>query len=398
MLFGVAGGLGRYFGIDPVIVRIAFGVSVFIGGLGILAYLALAIFVPSGEGDDVGRAYYQRSRWLGVAAGIGIALLAIPALGAGLFWDGGGWGPWGLIWIAVAAAVGFGIYTLVRGDGERRRTSTSGSQIVGTILLTLLVLIGFPVIALVAAFVSAIGHGVLAAVVVGVLGLGLLIASFFGGARWLIIPAVALATGVGIAAAADLEFPSSIGEREYRPAEVSSIPAGGYEIGIGRLLVDLRDLEWDADEVVSLDVEAGIGQVDIVVPETVCVAAATHAGAGELVVTGERNDGYDVDSNRNVGATATPRLELDGEIDLGQLRVINDDEADVDGDLRHFGPGPRGYRIDADEQRQAAAAACAPQQVDQSVTDDAAVPGDSAGEPRAGSADGGTGKDDAGKN
>ncbi len=381
MVFGVAGGLGRYFGIDPVIVRIAFGVSVFLGGIGILVYLALAVFVPSGEGDNVGSAYYQRSRWLGVAAGIGLALLAIPALGAGLFWDEGwGWGPWGLIWVAIAAAFGFGLYTLVRGGGDRGEATTSGSRIVATVFLTLFVLVVFPALVLAATFVSAIGHGVAAAVVVGVLGLGLLVASFFGGARWLIIPAVALATGVGIAAAADLEFPASIGEREYRPAAVSSIPADGYEIGIGHLLVDLRDIEWGENEVVSLDVEAGIGQVEVLVPESVCVAAVTHAGAGELAVTGERNDGYDVDSNRNVGATSTPRLELNGEIDLGQLQVINDDEADLEGDFRHFGPGPRGYRLDEDEQRHAAAAACASRPMDETGID------------------GGTGKDDAPEN
>ncbi len=34
MIAGVAGGLGRYFNVDPVIVRIAFAISVFFGGLG----------------------------------------------------------------------------------------------------------------------------------------------------------------------------------------------------------------------------------------------------------------------------------------------------------------------------------------------------------------------------
>ena len=47
MIAGVAGGLGRYFNIDPVIVRIAFAISVLIGGLGVLAYVALALFVPT---------------------------------------------------------------------------------------------------------------------------------------------------------------------------------------------------------------------------------------------------------------------------------------------------------------------------------------------------------------
>jgi phage shock protein PspC (stress-responsive transcriptional regulator) len=44
---GVASGLGRYFGVDPILFRIGFVVATFIGGVGILAYLALLAFVPS---------------------------------------------------------------------------------------------------------------------------------------------------------------------------------------------------------------------------------------------------------------------------------------------------------------------------------------------------------------
>ena len=41
VLGGVAGGLGRYFGIDPVLVRIAFGLSIFVGGVGVVVYLVM---------------------------------------------------------------------------------------------------------------------------------------------------------------------------------------------------------------------------------------------------------------------------------------------------------------------------------------------------------------------
>src|SRR5947207_15282892 len=58
MLAGVAGGLGRYFAVDPVIFRIGFAVSVFFGGLGLLAYVALALFVPDDEGQ-IGRASWR---------------------------------------------------------------------------------------------------------------------------------------------------------------------------------------------------------------------------------------------------------------------------------------------------------------------------------------------------
>lgn len=46
MVFGVCGGLGSYFDIDPVLIRVIFVLSIFFGGIGILAYIILAIVVP----------------------------------------------------------------------------------------------------------------------------------------------------------------------------------------------------------------------------------------------------------------------------------------------------------------------------------------------------------------
>ncbi len=47
MIFGVCGGLGEYFGIDPIIFRGLFLLLVFGGGAGILVYLILAIVIPN---------------------------------------------------------------------------------------------------------------------------------------------------------------------------------------------------------------------------------------------------------------------------------------------------------------------------------------------------------------
>ncbi len=46
MLGGVAAGLAEYFDIDPTLVRIAFVITLFLGGTGVLAYLILWIVVP----------------------------------------------------------------------------------------------------------------------------------------------------------------------------------------------------------------------------------------------------------------------------------------------------------------------------------------------------------------
>jgi phage shock protein C len=46
VLWGVCGGLAKYFNTDPVIVRVIFVVTIFFGGLGIIAYIIMAIVVP----------------------------------------------------------------------------------------------------------------------------------------------------------------------------------------------------------------------------------------------------------------------------------------------------------------------------------------------------------------
>lgn len=46
ILGGVCGGLGEYFGIDPVIVRLAWAFFAFMGGSGILAYFIAWLIIP----------------------------------------------------------------------------------------------------------------------------------------------------------------------------------------------------------------------------------------------------------------------------------------------------------------------------------------------------------------
>jgi phage shock protein C len=46
MIGGVAGGIARYFNIDPVIVRLVFALSVFAGGVSPLIYLVLWLVMP----------------------------------------------------------------------------------------------------------------------------------------------------------------------------------------------------------------------------------------------------------------------------------------------------------------------------------------------------------------
>ena len=52
VLFGVCGGLGKYFGIDPVIFRILFVIFFFIDGAGLIAYLIMILIIPNEKGIE----------------------------------------------------------------------------------------------------------------------------------------------------------------------------------------------------------------------------------------------------------------------------------------------------------------------------------------------------------
>jgi len=51
---GVAGGLARHLGVDPVLVRVGFAVSTLFSGAGLLAYLVMLAFVPTDDAAPAG--------------------------------------------------------------------------------------------------------------------------------------------------------------------------------------------------------------------------------------------------------------------------------------------------------------------------------------------------------
>ena len=51
MLFGVCGGLGEYFGVDPTLVRLVFVLLALVDGIGIVLYIILAIIMPREDSD-----------------------------------------------------------------------------------------------------------------------------------------------------------------------------------------------------------------------------------------------------------------------------------------------------------------------------------------------------------
>lgn len=108
MIAGVCGGLGHYFNIDPVIVRLVFLVLLF-SGPGILAYLVLAVVVPErplGEPEPAITSTItvgNGREWVALALIAGGLLIMASNLRVLQFID------WNLIWPAVLILTGVAI-------------------------------------------------------------------------------------------------------------------------------------------------------------------------------------------------------------------------------------------------------------------------------------------------
>ena len=257
MIAGVGGGLGRYFRVDPIIFRIGLVALTFFGGVGFFIYAAMYLFVPA-EGS---------SR---------------PPLGVRFF------------------------------HGDRHVWKVVG--------LFLLVVAGSTLAALASFWATGTGSGAYVAAAVVVLGLALAAAAFRGGARWLILPALAVALPAGAAAAADVDLHGGVGERHYRPHSLQEL-RGEYRLGVGEMVVDLRDVRFEPGDR-ELDLKLGTGQIELIVPDGVCVATKARVGAGYVGGLDRDSGGLDVDwEDAPVAARGVPRLVVDADVGMGAFMV-----------------------------------------------------------------------------
>jgi phage shock protein PspC (stress-responsive transcriptional regulator) len=272
MLWGVAGGLAEHIGFNPLVVRAAFVLITLFGGAGLLAYLVLAVALPEddGSGQPVDESVWAR---------LGKVMLVCI-----------------LVAIALVMAVGM---------------------------------------AVVSAWVTATGHGTVIAVAVIAIGLGLVAAAFATDVRRratppLLVLALVLGIPAGAIAAADIKFDNSVGERNYTPKVVADIPADGYKLGTGQLNVDLRRLAWAPGQAIAASAHLGMGQMIVSVPSNVCVVGHATGKAGELIVAGDVSHGIDPEVDKGTPTSNAPRLNLDADIQLGQMIVTDEDPDEVD--------------------------------------------------------------------
>jgi hypothetical protein len=179
---------------------------------------------------------------------------------------------------------------------------------------------------------------VVIAVLAVVAGLALVAAGFFGGARWLIVPALALVIPLGVVAAADLDFEGGVGDRYFKPASAAEVQ-DRYELGLGELDLDLRDVDLPPGRTdVALDV--GFGAVTVYVPDDLCVTSDFQAGMGSIDLLGRHHEGLDVAVAAGAGAPAgEPELHLDADVAIGELKVATAERFTDRSDAEWFASG-----------------------------------------------------------
>jgi phage shock protein PspC (stress-responsive transcriptional regulator) len=69
---GVCGGLGEYFNIDPILIRLIFVLLALIGGHGILLYIILMIVIPNAPGEAVPALRREKIREFAAGVGAGV--------------------------------------------------------------------------------------------------------------------------------------------------------------------------------------------------------------------------------------------------------------------------------------------------------------------------------------
>jgi phage shock protein PspC (stress-responsive transcriptional regulator) len=381
---GVCGGVAEYFGIDPIILRILIAVLTLFGGSGLLIYAAAWLLLPD-EGQPMSEIQKLLDRnGQARASSIVLATLVVIGLIVALgsivgrdWWLGSGPDVWPLL---IVGGIGFAIWysrrtpqppgstppappvpqtppapyaatypppaaappaasyavpdpdpylppvpvatvATLTAPKPRRRRSVLGPLTLSVATIAAGVMLPFVVsgrwhLHAVAFF----------AVLLLVVGLGLVVGSFYGRSRGLIVWGVLLTLITAVAGAVPAIDSKSTGDVTWKPTSASSVPADGYRWAAGNATLDLTALPPASTQSTAVEAQLGAGTLVVIVPPGARVILDAHVGLGSIhLPNGSRRDGFGAryvggfDPLPGAANAGTLRLHL--EIGAGTLEV-----------------------------------------------------------------------------
>lgn len=318
---GVAGGVGEYFGIDPVIARLGFVLAMFAGGAGLVAYLIAWVVLPDSETAASG----VGNNRLDPATTVAVALLGLAAwIGISEPFSGGV--------IVPLILIGVGIYVLNQRPAwgptdeaagsaptDRGNPAESSEPAAATSPPSVepprpapsppapprptrepatITRICISVLALLAA-------GAIVTDALGwahpdtstILAIGLIIAgaaavagAFLGRARGMIPLGIMLAVAFASASVVEPVVENGVGDREFAPASLADLQPA-YRLGVGQLDVDLRSVEVPDGERIEVEIKLGIGDVVVLVPSAPSLEIEGDLEVGDLTILTKTESG-----------------------------------------------------------------------------------------------------------
>ncbi|MCW2605833.1 MAG: phage shock protein PspC, partial [Frankiales bacterium] len=149
-----------------------------------------------------------------------------------------------------------------------------------------------------------------------VVGGGLLVGTWFGRARWLLLPGLLLAVAVVVTSAAEGPYGWTVGERTWVPAADGR---ADYRLGAGEATLDLRGLEPGEREQVRA--RLGAGHLVVLVPTDLPVRLRTDVEAGNVVARSADGTQRDVDEDALADAGEGRPTLLRLSVRAGQVEV-----------------------------------------------------------------------------
>ncbi|HEY6629693.1 MAG TPA: PspC domain-containing protein [Acidimicrobiia bacterium] len=374
MLGGVAQGLANRFGIAPWVVRAAFILTAFAGGVGVALYAAGWFLIRSeDEAESAAERVFSGATTSRSWVGIGLIFLAALILLDNFTFLAGG-----VVWAVGLLIVGLLLYTgdlprLINRSGEQAADKEGVQQMTTTDTKVTTTEIPTPPIfppsggtvgggvpptptptppilppaehkprehsllgRLTIGFML-LGLGVLAlldnipgvpiepeprhymALAVTILGIGLLVGAFIGRARWLILLGVIMVPTLLFSPALEYSWNSDDFERSVQPTSFAELDES-YSLDVGNLLIDLRQLPWDGREV-DLTVSVDAGNVEIRLPDDVGLTGQAEVEVGRVAGPNMEASGLGNPALTFNDSGPDGTVNLDASVDIGNIEI-----------------------------------------------------------------------------
>jgi phage shock protein PspC (stress-responsive transcriptional regulator) len=351
---GVAGGLGDYFNVDPLLFRIGFVGLIIFGGAGLVIYLIAWLLLPA-EGHDVSvlEEFLRRLRLTPGRLG-GLGALVVFFILVVNSWNTGGFsiqdGPLGIpgaIW--ALGIIVTGVLLLRRREvvvapiaaapvaaarvpaapaaaaapleahstkAPPRPRSPLAWYVVGALLLAVGLLAAISQVTEIE-----VGPGQFFGLALTAIGIGLVVGTWWGRARILILLAILLLP-LGVTAAfvtAPLE--GGVGDHRFTPTNLAEL-RDEYRLMGGRLILDLTDLSVGPHQY-RIAASVAVGQLVLILPPQASVELRASVGAGSTWILSSSDGGTSLDHRFARHHLFGPTYILDLEAGIGEVFVTD---------------------------------------------------------------------------